>query len=269
MDHQGSELWLRDNSLGFTAMPPLGKNLIDTSYIQVLTKWINSVVDTTCFTFHLADLIPIGNPQNGWGPIEYDQSNGSTSPNDGTTITINGRSYPKGLGVHAPSEITYGLSGDKLLFRSSIGVDDEVDSGPCVVGSVQFMIYLDGQLSYQSPVMSQEDDAINVEIDITGKSQLKLVVTDGGDDETCDHADWANVRLINVPCPVGPCLENSEVTANPIYSGNYQAGSILTSDGTVKSTSIVAFGADQQITLNPNFTVQKGGILIIKNQGCE
>ncbi|MBK8501659.1 MAG: NPCBM/NEW2 domain-containing protein [Saprospiraceae bacterium] len=269
MDHLASKLWVRDNLLGPTAMPPLAKNLVDTAYIQILTEWINSVVDTTCFTFHLADLTPVGIPQNGWGPIEYDQSNGSTSPNDGSTITINGTTYSKGLGVHAPSEITYNLTGQKLLFRTSIGVDDEVDAGPCSTGSVQFLVYLDGQLSYQSPVMGQYDDAINVEIDITGKSQLKLVVTDGGDDPTCDHADWANARLFDVPCAVGPCLDSAQVGANPIYSGNYQAGSILTSSGTIKSNAVVAFGADQHIVLQPNFTVQKGGILIIKNQGCE
>jgi hypothetical protein len=268
-DHLASELWVRDHLLGNTAMPPLAKNLVDTAYIQILTEWINTLVDTTCFIFHLSDLTPAGTPQNGWGPMELDQSNGGSSAYDGGTLTINGMTYQKGLGVHAPSQVVYNLTGEKLLFRTSIGIDDEVDAGPCEIGSVQFKIYLDNQLAYQSPIMGQFDDAINVEVDISGKNQLKLVVTDGGDDPTCDHADWANARLIDYPCPVGPCNDNVQINANPVYSGLYQAGSILTSSGQIKATSIVAFGADQQIILQPNFSVQKGGVLIIKNQGCQ
>ena len=32
-------------------------------------------------------------------------------------------------------------------------------------------------------------------VDVTGKSQLTLVVTNGGDNSDFDHADWANARL--------------------------------------------------------------------------
>ena len=38
---------------------------------------------------------------NGWGPAEKDESNGESLSGDGTTITLNGQTYTKGLGVHA------------------------------------------------------------------------------------------------------------------------------------------------------------------------
>ncbi len=204
-DHLWSELWVRDNKLGNGAMPPLAKNLIDTAYIRVLTDWISELDDTTCYIFHLSDLDPVSSV-NGWGPVEFDQSNGSTDPEDGTTMTINGVTYAKGLGVHAESEIIYDLNGQYQFFRTSIGLDDAKDD--CENASVQFFIYLDNVLTYQSPVMDRNDDAIDLEIDVSGRNQLKLVVGDAGDGINCDHADWANARLVKGCDDGDPCTEN-------------------------------------------------------------
>jgi hypothetical protein len=40
---------------------------------------------------------------NGWGPLERDRSNGDLAAGDGSPLTLNGVTYAKGLGVHAPS----------------------------------------------------------------------------------------------------------------------------------------------------------------------
>jgi len=34
-------------------------------------------------------------------------------------------------------------------------------------------------------------------VSVKGKSELKLVVTDGGDGVSGDHADWAGAYLLN------------------------------------------------------------------------
>jgi hypothetical protein len=34
-----------------------------------------------------------------------------------------------------------------------------------------------------------------LDLDVTGKNELRLVVTNGGDNVDYDHADWANARL--------------------------------------------------------------------------
>ena len=73
---------------------------------------------------------------NGNGAIELDKSNGTSLPNDGNTITLNGTTYAKGLGVHAVSEIRYALSGCER-FKAEVGMDDEVGSA----GSVVFEVY--------------------------------------------------------------------------------------------------------------------------------
>jgi hypothetical protein len=199
-------------------MPPLAKNLIDTAYISVLTKWINNLQDSTCSIFYLSDLAPAVTPINGWGPVERDQSNGSTELNDGKMISINGVRYRKGLGVHAESELLYDLDSQYTFFQTSIGVDD---STACDRATVEFSIYLDNVLAYRSPVMQQGDDAVNIELNVIHIRQLKLVVTDSGDGITCDHANWAEARLIKSCDDGDPCTENDTFGEDCICAGTF------------------------------------------------
>src|SRR5438477_10686392 len=77
---------------------------------------------------YLSDL-PWLDATNGWGPAERDMSNGEQLAGDGKTLTLNGATYPKGLGVHADSDIKYNLGGNYSTFISDVGVDDEVGLG--------------------------------------------------------------------------------------------------------------------------------------------
>ena len=76
---------------------------------------------------------------NGWGPVEKDRSNGELPGGDGRPITLNGTVYPKGLGVHAASDVRYAANGACTAFTVKVGVDDESGSS----GSVVFQVYGD------------------------------------------------------------------------------------------------------------------------------
>lgn len=125
--------------------------------------------------------------------MEKDRSNGEAGAGDGRTITLNGVTYPKGLGVHAPSEITYVLNGQYAHFLTDMGIDDEMTTAGC--GTVNFQIYVDNVLVYDSGTMTPTSTTKSVDLNVTGKQTLKLVVTNGGDNVNCDHADWAGARL--------------------------------------------------------------------------
>ncbi|ADB40331.1 NPCBM/NEW2 domain-containing protein [Spirosoma linguale] len=130
---------------------------------------------------------------SGYGPVEKDRSNGEANAGDGRTITLNGVTYNKGLGVHASSDITYSLNGQYTRFLSDIGIDDEIPNGSC--GSVTFEVYLDNVLTYSSVRMNPAMATKTIDLDVSGKQTLRLVVTNAGDDASCDHADWAGARL--------------------------------------------------------------------------
>lgn len=108
-------------------------------------------------------------------------------------ITLNGKTYAKGIGTHATSETVYNLGKQFSIFRSDIGVDSEVGNN----GSVIFQVFGDGLKIYDSGVMTGSTTAKPISVDVTGVDKLKLVVTDAGDGLNNDHADWANARIIN------------------------------------------------------------------------
>ncbi len=147
---------------------------------------------TTPTTTYLSD-INWTSATNGWGPVEKDRSNSEQGATDGNPLTLNGVKYTKGLGVHAGSDVRYNLNGAYKTFLADVGVDDEVGGN----GSVIFQVYADGALLYDSGTLLGSSTTKQVSVDVTGKNELRLVVTIAGDNDWYDHADWANARLQN------------------------------------------------------------------------
>jgi len=127
---------------------------------------------------------------NGWGPVEKDASNGEAAAGDGRTITIDGTTYDKGLGVHANSQVRVYLGGGCTRFTAVGGLDDEVGGG----GSVSFKVVADGRMLADTPVVSGSDAGTAIDVDVSGARWLDLGV-DGDGDVSSDHADWADAKL--------------------------------------------------------------------------
>ncbi|MYL60486.1 beta-galactosidase, partial [Virgibacillus halodenitrificans] len=77
-------------------------------------------------------------------------------------------------------------------FQSYVGLDREANN----TGTINFQVFADGEKLFESGVMRRDTPAKLVDVDITGKEQLKLVVTDGGDNNGNDHADWADAKFM-------------------------------------------------------------------------
>lgn len=128
--------------------------------------------------------------QTDWANVERDRSS------DGNKITLRDElgtiSYEKGIGTHANSTIIYDISeGDYKYFEAYVGPDQE-NSG----ATVTFEVHLDGEKVFESGLMNVNTPQKYVKVDIEGKEELKLVVTNGGNGNGGDHADWANAMFI-------------------------------------------------------------------------
>ena len=132
---------------------------------------------------------------NGWGPVERDTSNGEQAAGDGRPISLRGTVYPRGLGAHAPGDITVFLGGRCSSFTSVVGVDDETGGG----GSVRFHVLADDREVAGTDVVTGRSAAVALSADLTGAAWLDLVVDDGGDGNGLDHVDWANARIQCAP----------------------------------------------------------------------
>lgn len=125
-----------------------------------------------------------------WGTIHKDASltGGILSAvENGEKVT-----YAKGLGTHAYSEIVYDLSGKNYgFFTSKVAINADTANN---ISSVSFQVYVDGVLAQQTPIM-RKGDVNEIKVNITGAKKIKLVVTDGGNGNGNDHANWLDAKF--------------------------------------------------------------------------
>ncbi|MGE7386423.1 NPCBM/NEW2 domain-containing protein [Streptomyces sp. NPDC004126] len=142
---------------------------------------------------YLSDLAWIS-AANGWGPVERDASNGRNAAGDGPPISFGGTAYPKGLGVHAPSDIAYHLGGAAVRLTSLVGIDD-CSAKQSTAGATRAKVYGDGRLLLTTPVLTAAGGPVAVDLDVRGVRVLRLVVEDANDRTSFDHTSWALARV--------------------------------------------------------------------------
>ncbi|MCY3021831.1 MAG: NPCBM/NEW2 domain-containing protein [Planctomycetota bacterium] len=138
---------------------------------------------------HLSDLKP-ATATVGWGQAGVDKSI------EGKPLTVNGKKYAKGMGVHAPSELLYACKPEYKRFVAVVGLDDEKrdDERPSVV----FEVHADDKLLAQSPKLTWRTNRcwhFDVPLPAVTK-RVRLVVTDAGDGIAADHADWVDAGFV-------------------------------------------------------------------------
>jgi alpha-galactosidase len=138
-----------------------------------------------------ASSLPFISSGNGWGPVERNTSNGENQLGDGLPMSVNGVKYATGIGAHAPSTVRIYLGAKCTSFSATVGVDDETSGN----GSVAFTVVGDNESLAQSPVLKGKQSAVAITADVTGVHILDLRVSDGGDGNTWDHADWGLATL--------------------------------------------------------------------------
>ncbi len=100
--------------------------------------------------------------------------------------------YKHGIGTHAPSREVFDINGHFRTLSTDMGID--TNGGP--QGSVIFSVYGDGKQLYQSELIKRFEFPRHAEIDIRGVKTLELSISDGGNGNVDDHADWLNTFLI-------------------------------------------------------------------------
>ena len=139
---------------------------------------------------------------NGYGPVERDQSNGQAAAGDGRPIEIDDVVFAKGVGMHATGSVTAWLGATCSTFDAVVGIDDEVleTPGESGIGSVRFRVYGDDVLLAQTTVLTNDDPAFPLHVDVTGVKRLRLVADEATNGKNYDHADWADAK---VTCSAG------------------------------------------------------------------
>ena len=173
---------------GAGGVTDVGGNLLAADH-----TWSFTVAAAGPTTTFLSNLTPLSQT-NAWGPIELDRSNGEKGAADGRTLTLNGVTYAKGVGVHAASDVRWTIPTGCTTFVVDIGIDDEVTG---TNGGVVFQVFRNTTSLYTSPQLNASSATIPLSLNLgTAGGTLRLVAAIGNNGANFDHADWAGARLV-------------------------------------------------------------------------
>ena len=109
----------------------------------------------------------------------------------GGPITLGGRVYRRGLGVHSRSVLEYALGGQYRSFAAVIGLDDAARGK----GSVTFRVIADGKAILERSMKGKDEPRV-ISLPLDEIDILRLEVDYGEDKlDIGDQADWADARV--------------------------------------------------------------------------
>lgn len=110
-------------------------------------------------------------------------------------------------------KLWYNTDKNSKIFAGLEGLNGNVEKG-----SVVFSITGDGRQLYKSPLIRQGDTPIKVQVNLAGVRILEMVVEDGGDGASGDHALWIDPLITYseiVPVTVGTDFAGDLPIMNP------------------------------------------------------
>ena len=163
---------------------------------------VSNTVSTNKEYIYLSDLNFITTNSwsyNGWSGHEI--QNDKNQEGGALSLIVNGekRTFTKGVSVHAKGQVTYDIeefSTKYPRFIAYIGVDAARGTN----GSIWFQISVsqngtNWESLLKTEVLSGNNNAIDVDLDVTGYKYLRIYVDPNGSN-AADHATIANARLV-------------------------------------------------------------------------
>ncbi|WP_431043557.1 sigma-70 family RNA polymerase sigma factor [Streptomyces sp. P1-3] len=102
-------------------------------------------------------------------------------------LSIGGTPYPHGVTVGEPSSLTIDLNRACVSYSAYVGIDD-LTLG---LGAARFSVYADGVRLWRSPMIHGGDPAVPVQVPLSGRKTIRLVVDRHGSLGKVALADWA------------------------------------------------------------------------------
>jgi hypothetical protein len=113
----------------------------------------------------------------------------------GAPLALGGVEYPKGIGMHPRTALSFGNGGgfDRLL--AVVGLDDAADDR----GSVRFLVLADGRAVLDTGPLTGADEPRRVEADVTGARTVTVAVEPADPLVLSGNlADWCDARLVRM-----------------------------------------------------------------------
>ncbi len=122
--------------------------------------------------------------RQGWGILRIHKSV------DNNPLRVSGQECSSGLGTHADSEIIIRPKKGASRLKGICGLDDEKSA---IFGSIECKIMQNDDLLFSSALLKGENRSESFDIGIDSEEDIKLIVNNGNDGKTSDHADWCDL----------------------------------------------------------------------------
>ncbi len=110
---------------------------------------------------------------------------------DGGPLKVGGQRFARGLALHSKTRLVYALAAHHRRFQAWMGIDALVGRR----GNVHVVISADGKTLLETDVKGTDKPRL-VDLDVTGRRELQILVDFGGDLDIADHLDLADARLV-------------------------------------------------------------------------
>lgn len=171
---------------------PIRKGTIDFRYrlVQPKEPQVDTAIDVPAGATYL-DAMDLSDATCGAGRTPRPRHTVEGGP-----ISLAGKVFQRGLGVHAPFEYKFFANGAATRFTANVGVDDDMKDRPRA--SVRFLVLTDDRVAADSGVL-RAGARVALDADLAGAKWVTLKVADAGDGYACDHADWADAAFVFKP----------------------------------------------------------------------
>ena len=112
---------------------------------------------------------------------------------DGRPLRIGNKVYARGLYIHSKSTLTWRLDRKFRRLQAVMGIDQDVARRG--LGTTDVTISGDNRVLFQEPV-TWETDPIELDLDVSGVRELRILVDVGGDTNLSDWLDLADARVV-------------------------------------------------------------------------
>ena len=171
---------------------------------------------------------------NGLGAFERNRANGGSGANDGPALKLKNVTYPKGIGVNGYSELEFPIPSGATSFRASIGLDDSACAATMRVEVKLNGSYID--VSGLPSSFTKSTPTYSLNVNVTGKTRLRLSAVNTGTALSCDHFDWADARFLG-PVPPTTTAAPPTTTAPPTTSPPTTSSTTTTTTTTTTSST--------------------------------
>jgi hypothetical protein len=114
----------------------------------------------------------------------------------GAPLSVGGKRYLKGVGMHSAARLTYQLDGKYRRFDSMVALDNSAGKK----GSVTFGVYVlragEWKEAYTSGIVRGGEAPRRVSVDVSEAEGLTLTVDFADRGDELDHANWLDARLV-------------------------------------------------------------------------